>query len=131
MVHGLFVQLPLPTHLQKIDVGNLIVNDKDVDGLSSFSFGNLLNGHRGDHSLIPCTPKGIIEILKYYKIELTGKNVVIIGRSAIVGKPLSLLMCNYDATVTLCHSKTKNLKEHTLKCRHYYLCNWEPSIFNK
>ncbi len=110
-VHGLFVQLPLPQHLQHIDVGQLVPPEKDVDGFHAQNLYQILKGDTGDNALVSCTPKGVITMLQDAKVDLSGKNVVIIGRSLIVGKPLSMLMTNHNATVTLCHSKTKNLKE--------------------
>ncbi len=113
LVHGCFIQLPLPKQLEHIDVGELIPPQKDVDGFHSNNLYQLMQGSKGESSLLPCTPKGIITLLKGYQIDLEGKNIVILGRSMIVGKPLALLLLNYNATVTLCHSKTKNLKHHT------------------
>lgn len=110
-VHGVVIQLPLPAHLQHIDIGQLIPPEKDVDGFHAQNLYQILKGDMGAKTLVSCTPKGIMTILKDANIELLGKNVVIIGRSLIVGKPLSMLMTNCDATVTLCHSKTKNLKD--------------------
>jgi len=110
-VHGLFVQLPLPKHLQHIDVGQLVPPQKDVDGFHAQNLYQILKGDTGNNALISCTPKGVITMLEDADVDLNGKNVVIIGRSLIVGKPLSMLMTNYNATVTLCHSRTKDLKE--------------------
>ncbi len=110
-VHGLFVQLPLPKHLQHIDVGQLVPPQKDVDGFHAQNLYQILKGDTGNNALISCTPKGVITMLEDADVDLSGKNVVIIGRSLIVGKPLSMLMTNYNATVTLCHSRTKDLKE--------------------
>ncbi len=110
-VHGLFVQLPLPQHLQHIDVGQLVPPEKDVDGFHAQNLYKVLSGDTGKEALVSCTPKGVITMLKDADVDLNGKDVVIIGRSLIVGKPLSMLMTNYNATVTLCHSRTKNLKE--------------------
>jgi methylenetetrahydrofolate dehydrogenase (NADP+)/methenyltetrahydrofolate cyclohydrolase len=112
-VHGLFVQLPLPKHLEHIDVGQLVPPEKDVDGFHAQNLYQLMKGDKGEKALLPCTPKGIMSMLKYADIDLNGKNVVVIGRSMIVGKPLSLLMTNANATVTLCHSRTKDLKRET------------------
>ena len=112
-VHGCFVQLPLPKHLQHLDVGSLIPPGKDVDGFHARNINSLFQGDKGAKALLPCTPKGIISLLQHYDIPLSGKNIVVIGRSLIVGRPLALLLNNYDATVTLCHSKTKNLKKLT------------------
>ena len=111
MVHGLFVQLPLPKHLQHIDVGQLVPAQKDVDGFHAQNLYSVLSGDTGESALVSCTPKGVITMLKDADVDLSGKHVVIIGRSLIVGKPLSMLMTNYNATVTLCHSRTKDLKE--------------------
>jgi methylenetetrahydrofolate dehydrogenase (NADP+) / methenyltetrahydrofolate cyclohydrolase len=112
-VHGCFVQLPLPKQLSHIDVGELIPPEKDVDGFHSKNLYQLMHGDTGKHSLLPCTPKGMITLMHEYGIELEGKNVVIIGRSMIVGKPMGLLLLNHNATVSICHSRTKNLKQQT------------------
>jgi methylenetetrahydrofolate dehydrogenase (NADP+)/methenyltetrahydrofolate cyclohydrolase len=111
-VHGCFIQLPLPKHLQHIEVGDLIPPHKDVDGFNRDNLNALLHGNE-DKALLPCTPKGIITMLDYYGEELQGKNVVVIGRSMIVGKPMMLMMLNKNATATICHSRTTNLAEHT------------------
>lgn len=113
-VHGLFVQLPLPKHLDHIDVGQLVPSEKDVDGFHAENLYKLMVGNNDD-ALLPCTPKGIMSMLSFANIDPTGKSVAVIGRSMIVGKPMSLLMTNANATVTLCHSRTKNLKEITQK----------------
>lgn len=112
-VHGLFVQLPLPKKLSHIDVGQLVPPEKDVDGFHAHNLYGLMAGDSGEKFLLPCTPKGVLTMLKHIGVELEGKKVVIIGRSLIVGKPLSLLLTNQNATVTLCHSRTKDLKEET------------------
>lgn len=105
-VDGILVQLPLPGHLKAHDIICAILPEKDVDGFHPFSLGSLLANQEG---LKPCTPMGIIELLKYSRIPIEGKEVVIIGRSLIVGKPLAAMMTNENATVTTCHSKTKDL----------------------
>ena len=108
--HGILVQLPLPNHINSEKVLNAIVSTKDVDGFHPENAGLL---SIGKPRFIPCTPKGIIFILKHFKIDLTGKHVVVIGRSNIVGRPISILSSLKDlgnATVTLCHSGTKDLK---------------------
>lgn len=105
-VDGMLVQMPLPDHLDSKRIQNLIDKDKDVDGLSDINAGRLM--HNVD-SLVPCTPKGVMELLDYYNIDVAGKHVVIVGRSDLVGKPLSSLMLNDNATVTICHSRTNNL----------------------
>lgn len=111
-IHGCIVQLPLPTHINPNHVIDAIDARKDVDGFSLENIGKLFLG-RSD-GLISCTPKGILRLLENYGHTPTGKHVVIIGRSNIVGKPLSLLLLNKGATVTVCHSKTKDLAKHTL-----------------
>lgn len=110
-VHGILIQLPLPSRMNQFLIIGSIKPAKDVDGLTPFNMG-MLTLDQG--ILKPCTPAGIMELLKYYNIDLKGKDVVIINRSILVGKPLAMLMINSDATVTICHSKSKDLKE---KCR--------------
>ena len=107
-VHGILVQLPLPKHLNEKEVLNLIKPEKDVDAFHPENVGHIMIG---DYSFLPCTPAGIMEMLKYENISLDGKHCVIIGRSNIVGKPMAMLMLKENATVTVCHSHTKNLKE--------------------
>lgn len=109
---GIFVQLPLPKHLNKERIIQAIPPEKDVDCFTLENLGKLFVGKA---SLFPCTPYGILKLLKYYNIDISGKHCVVIGRSDIVGKPLSLMLTQNNATVTLCHSKTKNLREHTQK----------------
>ena len=110
MVDGILVQMPLPKHLDAKKIQNSIDPYKDVDGLSDVNAGKLMHGV---DTLIPCTPYGVMDILKYYNIDVEGKHVVIVGRSDLVGKPLASLMTNNNATVTICHSKTKDLIKHT------------------
>ena len=110
-INAILVQLPLPKGLDAKRIIEKIPPQKDVDGFHPYNLGKLLSGEKP--YFIPCTPLGIIELLKEYSINIAGKNAVIIGRSNIVGKPLAALMTNMDATVTLCHSKTTNLKEIT------------------
>jgi len=110
-VHGILVQLPLPKQLDEFSTTSRISPIKDVDGLTPYNVGLLSSGRA---ILKPCTPSGIMELFDYYKISLLGKNVVIINRSHLVGKPLYHLMLEKNATVTMCHSKTKNLKQHCL-----------------
>ncbi|QKG28996.1 bifunctional methylenetetrahydrofolate dehydrogenase/methenyltetrahydrofolate cyclohydrolase FolD [Campylobacter sp. RM16187] len=107
-VDGILVQLPLPKHINTSRILEAIKASKDVDGFHAINVGKLASGLDG---FVPCTPLGIMEILKEYKIDVKGKNVCVIGRSNIVGKPMANLMLNADATVTVTHSKTKNLKE--------------------
>lgn len=110
MVDGILLQLPLPKHLNEVKIINYIDPSKDVDGLTITNIGKLTNKIDG---LISCTPLGIMELLSAYNVELEGKHVVIVGRSNLVGKPLISLFLNNNATVTVCHSKTKDLSEYT------------------
>lgn len=107
-IHGLLVQLPLPSHIDETEILKAINPQKDVDGFHVQNAGSLFTGLPG---LVACTPKGIIKLIKKSGIDLTGKNAVVIGRSNIVGKPVAILLLNENATVTICHSKTKNLPE--------------------
>ena len=111
-IHGILVQLPLPKHINEFDIINKISPRKDVDGLTSINSGLLLHG---EASLKPCTPSGIVELLYYYNIGIRSQNVIIVNRSILVGKPLSLLMLERDATVTICHSKSVNLNRLLLQ----------------
>lgn len=116
-VNAILVQLPLPKHINESTIMNSISPAKDVDGFNSNNLGKLFanedNQKLEKNYSVPCTPSGIISLLDEYKISVAGKHVVIVGRSKIVGRPLSALMINRDATVTVAHSKTKNLKEIT------------------
>ena len=111
-VHGILVQLPLPKHINEASIINLINPAKDVDGFHPISVGKLVQGLE---TFIPATPYGIVMMLQHYNIETSGKNAVVIGRSNIVGRPMSILLSqntNYgNCTVTLCHSRTKNLEK--------------------
>ena len=107
-IHGILVQLPLPKHIDTNVVLATIDPAKDVDGFHAVNVGKLVSGLDG---FVPCTPLGVMEILKEYGIEVVGLNAVVIGRSNIVGKPMANLLLNTSATVTVTHSKTKNLKE--------------------
>lgn len=107
-VHGILVQLPLPKHIDEDKVLIAINPKKDVDGFHPMSVGALTIGTDG---FVSCTPAGIIELLKRYNIEIEGKHCVVVGRSNIVGKPISMLLLRENGTVTVCHSKTKNLAE--------------------
>ena len=114
LFHGILVQLPLPSHIDSDKVINTILPSKDVDGFHPENAGLL---SIGKPRFIPCTPKGIMEILKYYKIKLDGKHVVVVGRSNIVGRPISILTSlkgeNSNGTTTICHSGTKDIGNHT------------------
>ncbi len=107
-VDGILCQLPLPKHIDEKTVINSIAPKKDVDAFHPVNTGHIMIG---DHSFLPCTPAGIIEMLKFYNIEICGKECVVIGRSNIVGKPMAMLLLQNSGTVTVCHSKTQNLAE--------------------
>lgn len=111
-VNGILVQLPLPKHINEKAVLERIWPDKDVDGFSAYNTGKLW---QGEYDIAPCTAIGIIELLDYYGIKIAGKNCVVVGRSNIVGKPVAALLLERDGTVSICHSKTKNLSEITSK----------------
>lgn len=107
-VHGILVQLPLPAHIDEYAVINAISPNKDVDGFTAVNVGNM---HLGRDCFAPCTPQGCIDLLDYAGVEISGKDAVVIGRSNIVGKPVAALLLRRNATVTICHSKTKNLAD--------------------
>lgn len=107
-VNGILVQMPLPRHLDEKSVIERISPDKDVDAFHPVNVGRIMIG---DYSLAPCTPAGVMEMLKSCSIEVEGKNCVVIGRSNIVGKPMAMLLLHANATVTVCHSRTRNLKD--------------------
>lgn len=109
-INGILCQLPLPKHLDEKAVIENIDPIKDVDAFHAVNTGHIMIG---DYSFLPCTPAGIMEMLKYYNIEIEGKECVVIGRSNIVGKPMAMLLLQKNGTVTVCHSRTKNLKEVT------------------
>ena len=105
-VHGILVQLPLPKHINEDNVINAISPDKDVDAFHPVNVGKIMTGK---YDFLPCTPAGIMSLLDYYKVDVEGKNCVVIGRSNIVGKPMALLLLERNGTVTVTHSRTKNL----------------------
>lgn len=109
-IHGILVQLPLPKGLDEKAVIDTIVPHKDVDAFHPVNVGKIMIG---DYDFVPCTPAGIMEMIKESGCEVEGKNCVVIGRSNIVGKPMSMLLLHQNGTVTICHSRTKNLKEIT------------------
>lgn len=111
-VHGILVQLPLPDHIEEQRVIEAIDPSKDVDGFHPISIGRMMTGK---DTFLPCTPYGIITMIKAKNIDMEGKHVVVIGRSNIVGKPVGQLFLNENATVTYCHSRTKDLKAFTTK----------------
>ena len=109
-IHGILVQLPLPAHLDEQKALMKILPEKDVDGFHLINAGHLMTGTEG---VIACTPKGALHMIKSTGLDLTGKEAVVIGRSNIVGKPMAMLLLQENCTVTMCHSRTRNLKEHT------------------
>ena len=109
-IHGILVQLPLPRHLDEQAALAKILPEKDVDGFHLINAGRLMTGSEG---VIPCTPKGALYMIRSTGEELSGKEAVVIGRSNIVGKPMAMLLMQENCTVTVCHSRTKNLAEHT------------------
>ena len=107
-IHGILVQLPLPRHLDETEVLLRIRPDKDVDAFHPYNVGKIMIG---DPDFLPCTPAGVMALLERSNIEVAGKNCVVIGRSNIVGKPMAMLLLHANGTVTICHSRTKNLAE--------------------
>ena len=107
-IHGILVQSPLPKHLDEALIVNNIRYEKDVDAFHPVNVGKIMIG---DYNFLPCTPAGVMELLKAYDIDVCGKEVAVVGRSNIVGKPQAMLMLHANATVTVCHSRTKNLAE--------------------
>lgn len=107
-IDGIIVQLPLPKKFNTAEILKYIPAEKDVDGLCTENLGKLFAGEK---TLVSCTPNGVIKLLKEYGVEFSGKNAVVIGRSNMVGKPVSALLLHENATVTMCHSKTQNIKE--------------------
>ena len=107
-VNGILVQLPLPKHIDENSVINTISPEKDVDAFHPVNVGKIMIG---DYSFLPCTPAGVMELIKSTGVSIQGKECVVVGRSNIVGKPMSMLLLHQSGTVTICHSKTKDLKE--------------------
>lgn len=127
-VNGMIVQLPLPQHLDERKMIERISPAKDVDGFHPYNLGKLIANQA---TVIPCTPKGILNLLKAHDITLSGKNVVIIGRSLIVGLPLQMLLTHENATVTVCHTKTKDLKAHTKRADIIVVATGRPGLLTK
>lgn len=130
-IHGILIQLPLPKHINTQNVLSKVSIEKDVDGFHAQSMGNLAINNNNVKYFSPCTPEGCMELLRRYKINVEGKNVVVIGKSTIVGLPLSLMLMNNDATVTVCHIKTKNLKNHTKNADILFCACGVPHLINK
>ncbi|MFP4006253.1 MAG: bifunctional 5,10-methylenetetrahydrofolate dehydrogenase/5,10-methenyltetrahydrofolate cyclohydrolase [Candidatus Hadarchaeia archaeon] len=111
---GILVQLPLPEHLEEKEVIEKIAPEKDVDGLTSYNIGRLwADRYDFARDMLPCTPKGVVRLLEEYSIEIAGKEAAIVNRSNLVGKPIAKLLLDRNATVSICHSQTKNLKRYT------------------
>jgi 5,10-methylene-tetrahydrofolate dehydrogenase/methenyl tetrahydrofolate cyclohydrolase len=127
LYHGILVQLPLPDHINTQNVLASIDPKKDADGLHMVNQGDLfVNGHNA--SVIPCTPKGCLELLDRYNIKIEGKNAVVLGRSRLVGKPIAQLLLSRNATVTTCHSRTKNLAQIVKKAEILVSCVGKPQF---
>ena len=127
-VHGMIVQLPLPSHINAENVLERIDPEKDVDGLHPESLGRLV---AGNPTFVPATPQGIMEILKYYKIDPNGAEAVVVGRSNMVGKPMAALLVNANATVEICHSKTKDLGAHTKRAEILIVAVGKPKLIKE
>lgn len=127
-VTGIILQSPIPAHLDFDKCSSLIDSNKDVDG---FTLTNVYNLYLNKKSILPCTVKGIIKLLEHYNISIEGANIVIVGRGNIVGKPLALALENRNATVTLCHSKTKNLINYTKQADILVAAAGSPNLIKK
>lgn len=110
-VNGIMINLPIPEKYNEKRLLNTIINSKDIDGLTDINIGRLISGRK---SITPCTVLGIMELLKHYEVEIDGKDVVIVGKGKLVGRPLINVLLNEGATVTVCHSRTENLKKHII-----------------
>lgn len=127
-VDGLLVQTPLPKHIQEKIILESIASEKDVDGFNPINAGKLF---KGESSMVPCTAKAVMVILESLNMDLAGKEVVVIGRSNIVGKPLSIMLTHAHATVTLCHSQTRDLKFHTKRADIVVVAIGKPCFLKK
>jgi methylenetetrahydrofolate dehydrogenase (NADP+)/methenyltetrahydrofolate cyclohydrolase len=128
-VHGIIVQLPLPASLDATRLIETIAVSKDVDGLTSVNVKKLVSGSK--RGITPATARGVLSLLDFYDISVTGKNVVVVGRSALVGKPIALSLLTRDATVTVCHSKTQDLKRQTTKADILIVATGHPKLITK
>jgi methylenetetrahydrofolate dehydrogenase (NADP+)/methenyltetrahydrofolate cyclohydrolase len=124
-IHGILVQLPLPAHIDDVKVLEAISPDKDVDGFHYYNLGALFTGNM---KFPPCTPYGVMCMLDYMNIPLEGKEAVVVGRSNIVGKPMALLLLEKNATVTICTSRTQDLKNHTLRADILVVATGRPEM---
>ena len=127
-IHGFIVQLPLPKHINKNMVIDSILPHKDVDGFTPVNLGNLVNDN---NMLLPATARACMELIKSTGIEIKGKNAVVVGRSNIVGKPTALLLLQENATVTICHSKTRSLAEHAKNADILVVAAGKPKFVKK
>ena len=127
-VHGVLVQMPLPSHINTNVIQNAVLPEKDVDGLSDVNAGKLFHGK---DALFSCTPYGVMELLKRYNIPVEGKHAVVVGRSNLVGKPMGVMLTNAGATVTVCHSKTKDLGKHTKKADILVVTVGKPKLITR
>ncbi len=127
-IHGILILRPLPEELERGKAFQFLPTKKDVEGITYENLGKLLVGEECFH---PCTPQAVLELLDFYQIPMEGKNVVVVGRSISVGKPLSLLLLNRNATITICHSKTKNLVEFTKKAEILIVAVGRPYFVGK
>ncbi len=112
-IHGIIIQLPVSEQLKTLNIPNMINPLKDIDGFHGLNTQKIYLGTKDLSHLIPCTPKGVINLLHHYGVGIKSKNVVVVGRSLIVGKPMSMLFTNFDATVTLAHSQTNDIRQFT------------------
>jgi len=127
-IHGMLVQLPLPKQINESLIIDAVRPDKDADGFNPINMGNLLIG---DNKVIPATPKGIIRLIESTGIKISGKHAVVVGRSNIVGKPVSILLQQKNATVTMCHSKTEPLEDHTKQADILVVAAGKPRLITK
>ncbi len=124
-IHGILVQLPLPVHLNESEILNRVSPQKDVDGFHPVNVGKLL---LGEETFVPCTPQGIIELLERTGVEIKGKEAVVVGRSNIVGKPVAILLLQRHATVTICHTRTRDLAFHTKRAEILVVAAGKPHL---
>ena len=127
-VNGIIVQLPLPKHINADEIAMHVDPMKDVDGFNPINAGNM---YLGNDAICPCTPRGIMYLLSYYHIDVEGKECVVVGRSNIVGKPMAMELLEADGTVTICHSKTQNLKEICKRADILVCAIGKPKFFNE
>ena len=127
-INGIMLLVPLPKHMNTKKITSKINPEKDIDCLTDISVGRF---YKGESSFIPCTPKSVMTILKTLKVDIEGKNAVVVGRSDIVGKPVAQLILNENATVTICHSRTANLKEVTNKADILVVAIGKPNFITK